>query len=247
MLHGERGHMAVDTSPKPDGLKVALDTIVAPKEAFEAIRSAPTWGLAFLIVLILFGLGGYLLTPANMHAMAADWPNVVAQSPALSGMSADQQQQQLQLAEKVSAFAWIIVVIAVPIYIVIATVLYLIFDKIGRGDGSFGKYWAAATNISIVAGLGYALTAVIAMIRGADSFNKPMDVITTMPSLLLLAPHAAPKVAALLGSVTPFSIWAIVLGAIALRTIGRVQQIPAWLGAIAVFLVPALFGAAFAR
>jgi hypothetical protein len=98
--------MAVDTSPKPDGLKVALDTIVAPKEAFEAIRSAPTWGLAFLIVLILFGLGGYLLTPANMHAMAADWPNVVAQSPALSGMSADQQQQQLQLAEKVSAFAW---------------------------------------------------------------------------------------------------------------------------------------------
>ncbi len=239
--------MAVDTSPKPDGLKVALDTIVAPKEAFESIRVAPTWGWAFLIVLILFGLGGYLLTPANAHALASDWPNMVAQSPVLSGMTADQQQQQLQVAVKFSAFGWIFVVIAVPIYVVIATVLYLVFDKIGRGDGSFGKYWAAATNISIVAGLGYVLTAVIAVIRGADSFNKPMDVITAMPSLALLAPHAGPKLLAVLGSVTPFSLWAVALGFIALRTVGRVAQIPAWLGAIAVFLVPVLFGAAFAR
>jgi hypothetical protein len=68
-----------------------------------------------------------------------------------------------------------------------------------------------------------------------------------MPSLLLLAPHAGPKLAALLGSVTPFSIWAIVLGAMALRTVGRAQPVPAWLGAIIVFLVPALFGVAFAR
>jgi hypothetical protein len=37
--------MAVDTSPKPNGLKVALDTIVAPKEAFDSIRIAPTWFL----------------------------------------------------------------------------------------------------------------------------------------------------------------------------------------------------------
>jgi len=239
--------MAVDTSPKPNGLKVALDTIVAPKEAFESIRVAPTWGWAFLIVLILFGLGGYLLTPANVHALTADWPNVVAQSPALSGMSADQQQAQLQVATKFSAFAWIAVIIFVPIYVVVASVLYLVFDRIGHGDGSFGKYWAAATNVSIIAGLGYLLTAVIAMIRGADSFNKPMDVITAMPSLMLLAPGAGPKVAAILGSVTPFSLWAIVLGATALRTVGRVSQIPAWLGAVAAFLVPVLIGAAFAR
>jgi hypothetical protein len=239
--------MAVDTSPKPDGLKVALDTIVAPKAAFEAIRVAPTWGWALLIVLVLFCLGGYLLTPANVHALTTDWPNMVAQSPALSGMTAEQQQQQLQIGVKVSAFAWVAVVIFVPIYIVIAAVLYLIFDKIGRGDGSFGKYWAAATNVSIVAGLGYALTAVIAVIRGADSFNKPMDVITAMPSLALLAPHAGPKLIAVLGSVTPFSLWALVLGVVAMRTVGRVQQIPAWLGAIAAFLVPVLVGAAFAR
>jgi len=239
--------MAVDTSPKPDGLKVALDTIVAPKEAFEAIRVVPTWGWAFLVALILFGLGGYLLTPANAHALTADWPNMVAQSPALSGMSAEQQQAQLQVAVKFSAFAWIAVIIFVPIYILIATILYLVFDKIGRGDGSFGKYWAAATNISITAGLGYLLTAVIAIIRGAESFNKPMDVLTAMPSLMLLAPSAGPKAAAILGSVTPFSLWGIALGALALHTVGRVPQIPAWLGAIAAFLVPVLIGAAFAR
>jgi hypothetical protein len=239
--------MAVDTSPKQDGLKVALDTVVAPQAAFQAIRVAPTWGWAFLIVLILFALGSYLITPANVHALTADWPNMVAQSPALSGLSADQQQAQLQVAIKVSAYAWIFVLIAVPIYLLIATVLYLIFDKIGHGDGSFGKYWAAATNVSIVAGLGNVVTGVITMIRGADSFNRPMDVITAMPSLALVAPQAGPKLVAILGSVTPFSLWAIALGYLALREVGRVSQIPAWLGTIAAFLVPVLIGAAFAR
>jgi hypothetical protein len=239
--------MAVDTSPNPNGLKVALDTIVAPTEAFEAIRVAPTWGWALLIVLILFGLGSYLITPANVHALTADWPNMVAQNPALAGMSAEQQQAQLQIAVKFSAYAWIAVLIIAPIYILVASVIYLIFDKIGHGDGSFGKYWAAATNVTIAAGLGYVVTAVIAMLRGADSFNKPSDVYTAMPSLMLLAPHAGPKLAAILGSVTPFSLWGIALGFIALSTVGRVPRIPAWLGSIGAFLVPVLVGAALAR
>ena len=36
-------------APRPSGLKTALDTIVSPKEAFESIRVAPTWGWAIVI------------------------------------------------------------------------------------------------------------------------------------------------------------------------------------------------------
>ncbi len=46
-------------APRPNGLKTALDTIVAPKDAFESLRSAPTWGWAFLLALVLYAGANY--------------------------------------------------------------------------------------------------------------------------------------------------------------------------------------------
>jgi hypothetical protein len=239
--------MAVESSQNANGLKTAWDTIVAPKAAFESIRNAPTWGWAFLIAIVLFALGSYLALPATTHAIAANWPTMVAQNPALAGMSSADQQSQLQTVLKVTGFAWIFVIIAVPVFLLISTVLYLIFDKIGHGDGSFGKYWAAACNISVVAGLGNVLTGIITIARGADSFLKPIDVQEAMPSLGLLAPQAGLKLGVLLASITPISIWTLALGIMALGIVGRVARVPAWLGGIAAFLVPVLVGVAFAR
>ena len=238
--------MAVESSQNANGLKTAWDTIVAPKAAFESIRNAPTWGWAFLISIVLFALGSYLALPATTHALTASWPNMVAQNPRLAGLSSADQQAQLQIVLKFAGFTWIFVIVAVPLFILISTVLYLIFDKIGRGDGTFGKYWAAACNISVVAGLGSVLTGIITIARGADSFLKPIDVQGAM-SLGLLAPQAGVKLGTLLASITPITIWVLALGIMALGIVGRVPRVPAWLGGIASFLVPVLVGVAFAR
>jgi Yip1 domain len=239
--------MAVDSPTNANGLRIVWDTIVAPKAAFESIRNVPTWGWALLIAIVLFALGTYIEIPANAHAVSTDWPNMVAKSPILSGLSSAEQQSQLQTVVKVMSYTWIAVVIAVPFFSLITAVLYLIFDKVGHGDGTFGKYWAAACNISVVAGIGILLTGIITIIRGPDSFLKPVDVPQAMPSLGLLAPQAGPKLAIVLTSITPFTLWALWLGVTALSTVGRVPRVTAWLGGIAAFLIPVLFGVAFAR
>jgi hypothetical protein len=239
--------MAVDSATKANGLKTVWDTIVAPKAAFESIRLVPTWGFAFAIAILLYAIGSYLQIPASAHAFTAYWPSLVANSPALAGLSSDQQQLQLQAILKIMSYNWIIVIIAVPIFTLVTAVIYLIFDKIAHGDGSFGKYWAAACNIAVVAGLGLLLTGVIAVIRGPDGFLKPTDVAEAMPSLGMLAPQAGPKLGILLASITPFTLWALWLGTIALSTVGRLARVPAVLGAIAAFLIPVLIGVAFAR
>ena len=43
-------------SARANGLKTALDMIIAPKEAFEQLRVAPTWGWALLILLVLYAV-----------------------------------------------------------------------------------------------------------------------------------------------------------------------------------------------
>jgi hypothetical protein len=223
---------------QPNGLKTALDTIVAPKDAFERLRTAPTWGWAFLLALVLFALGSYLLEPAIIHATQTDWPNAVAASPALSQLPADRQQHYLELVLKIVAFNWVFAIVMLPIAILIQTIIMLVFNAIGRGSASFASLWAASANIIVASlGLGTIAAALLVMLRGADTFDKALDVQTAMPSLALLAPGATAKLHAFLGAFTPFSLWGCALIAMAMMIIARVPRTLAWTTGIAMLLV----------
>lgn len=240
--------MAVETSPKPNGLKTAIDTIIAPKEAFEAIRNAPSWFWGLLIAIVLTMVGGYLSVPANQHALAADWPNVVAKSPQLASLSPDQQQAQLAIIQKFSAFGFLFFIIFIPFASLISAAVMTLFNALGRGDGSFGKYWAAACNIGVVGfGIYTVLLAGIVLARGADSFNSPQALQSAIPSLAMLAPAGADKLAVALTYFNPITLWSTYLTITAMLTIGRVPKLQAWLAGIVLFLIPMLFTVPFAK
>jgi hypothetical protein len=239
--------MAVETTAKPNGLKTVWDVIVAPKDALESLRVAPTWGWALLIVLVLTTLSVYLCTPASVHGMTTDWPNMVAKSPQLAAQTPEQQQAGLALGTKIAELVWVFTPIFILIAALIGTVILVIFNAIGRGSGTFGQYWAAQWTISIVSAVGSIVLAVIVLVRGADSFNTAASVQSAMPSLAMLVPASAVKLHAFLGVFTVFGIWAAGLEIAALSVIGRVSTVPAWLGGSLTLIVGGLFAAAFAR
>ena len=239
--------MAVDTTARPNGLKTVWDTIVAPKEAMESLRTAPTWGWALLIVLVVATLSSYLITPAIIHGLTTDWPNIVAKNPQLSGMTPDQQQTQLAFITKFTQWGWSFTPVIIVIAALISTVILLIFNAIGRGSGSFGQYWAAQWNISIVPVVGSAVLAIIVLARGADSFGTAAQVQSAMPSLAMLVPASAIKLHAFLSVFTVFGIWSAGLEIAALSIVGRVGAVPAWLGGALTLVLTGLFTAAFAR
>lgn len=240
--------MAVGSSPRANGIKTAIDTIIAPKDAFEAIRSTPTWFFAFAITIVLTVVAGYLCVPANQHALTADWPNMVAKSPGLAGMSSDEQAKALSNIQKFSAFGFLVFIFIIPIANLISAAVMALFNSLGRGDGSFGKYWAAACNISVVGfGIYSILLAAIVLARGADSFNSPQAIQNALPSLAMLAPSGSPKLVVVLTYFNPVTIWSTGLAIMAMLTIGRVPRVQAWLTGIVLFLIPALIGAAFAK
>lgn len=235
-------------TPKANGLKTALDVIIAPREAFEQLRVAPTWGWAFLLTVVLYAGGTYLLTPALLHATQASWPSVVASNPALAQLTPDQQQSQLALVLKIVGFSWAFAVVILPIVFLIQTVIMTIFKAIGRGDASFGTLWAAAVNIAFPSiGLSAIVTAAIALLRGPNSFDRTIDVQTAMPSLGLLAPAAPLKLHAFLASINPFTLWGCGLMIAAMAVTARVSRPIAWTAGIVMLVVAAGFAAWGAR
>ena len=150
------------------------------------------------------------------------------------------------MAQKITSFVWLFTPIFVIIAVLIGTVIMVIFNALGRGDGTFGKYWAAQCNIAVVAALGSLVLAVIVLLRGADSFNTSLSVQEAMPNLGMLVPGPG-KLHAFLSVFTPFSLWAMGLAVAALAIVGRVPRVQAWLGGILTLVLPALIAAAFAR
>jgi hypothetical protein len=181
-------------APKANGLKTALDTVIAPKEAFEQLRAAPTWGWALLLVIVLYAAASYVITPALMHATATDWPRQVAANQGLAQMTPDQQQQALSFTQKFVQLAWLFAPIVALLAILVQAIVMLIFKALGKGDAPFRSLWASAVNIQIPGiGINSLVTAAIVMLRGPDSFNSAAELQTAMPSLGLLVPNTAIK------------------------------------------------------
>jgi hypothetical protein len=232
----------VGTEATPSGFKTALDTIVAPKEAFTSMRAVPTWGWALVLAILVTAAGSYLSVPALQHAIAGDWQRTVAQNPALSSMPPERQQRQLELVQRFVAFGWVATIFGVPFYCLVNALLMLVFDRLGRGEGNFAKYWAAACNIALVQyGLQSLVLGIIAMSRGAASYASVKAFQLSMPSLAFFAPNATPKLVTFLGTINPFTIWSIALVVAALVLIGEVRRFQAYLGGLIVYLYPALF------
>ena len=212
-------------APKANGAATALNVITSPREAFETLRAFPMWGWAFLIAVILTAIGQYLTLPATIHAVSASWPAQVAANPALAGMTPEQQQNALNTSVAVLRWSWLFSFVYVLIGTLIATVIMLIFKAAGRGDAGFKQLWCAAMNIAIVASGAYSIVAgLVAMVRGAASYNSTSDAYRAIPSLAWLVPHAGIKAVAFLAAFNIVGIWAAVLTAMAMIYVARTSK-----------------------
>jgi hypothetical protein len=240
--------METSTNASASGLQNVVDVILAPKNAFARLRTAPTWGWAFIIAVVVGAVGSFFVMPAVAHAIQATWPAMVAADPRMAAMTPEQQQSALNVTLFIIRLAWVATFIAVPLGILITTVVMLIFNAIGRGSASFANLWAVSANIAVpTVALSYAVLAIVVMLRGAQSFDTPVSVSEALPSLALLAPGAGVKLATFLATINVFQIWGAVLVYLAMRTTAKVGAVPAVLAAILMPLIAALLAAAGAR
>ena len=233
---------------KANGLTTVVNVITAPREAFETLRIAPTWGWAFLVACVLVMIGQYLATPAVVHAVQATFPQQIASNPALAGMSPEKQQQALNTSLAIVRLGWLWSPITVLIGSLIVTVIMLIFKAAGGGDASFKQLWCASVNVAVVtAGLSGLVNGLIALVRGPAAYNSTSDAYMAMPSLAWLAPHAGIKLLAFLSPFSIFGLWGAVLIAMAMIYVAKTSKAAATACAIVTLAIVGAFLALGAR
>lgn len=243
--------MAVD-SPVPqerrNGLTTALNIVVAPKEALETLREAPMWGWAFLIAAVLAIVGSFLALPAQMHASQASMAHMYATDPRFAQMSDAQKAQSMAMATAIGKASPYFTPLILLVVGFISALVLLVINAIGRGKGTFKQFWASSINVSIVTfGLFSVINGILAVVRGPDAYNKPVDQFLAMPSLAWLAPGASPKMVAFLAAFNPFTIWGLVLTFLTLTIVGRMAKGPAYIGSAILFVLGALLYTTAAR
>ncbi|HZO95282.1 MAG TPA: hypothetical protein VFB22_16160 [Candidatus Baltobacteraceae bacterium] len=238
--------------PPRSGLATAVDVVIAPTQAFERLRVAPTWGWAFLIAVVL-GMVGFALTiPAALHALQVGGPALFASSPQFQNLPADKQQQAISNAlaftRVITQLQWIFVPIVMLIGSLIGTVVMLIANAIAHGEGTFKKLWALSINVGIVSvGIGLLLTGIICVVRGPASFTSTTDVQRALPSLALFAGSAGVKMKTFLAAFNVVQLWGTALLGLGMQGVARIGAPVAWGTAIVMLVGSAAIGASFAR
>lgn len=247
MWHRKVTGMGVDatTTPSSSGLTTVVDTIAAPKAAFERLREAPTWGWAFLIAIVLMTIGYFMQKQAADHASMLMIQHVTANNPALTDA---QKAKMIANAAHPPAYNAIIGIAGLGLTIFIAvffnTLITLIGNAVGRGQADFKRLWCGSMNIAVpTLGVIYILLGTIVLIRGAASFNSPVDIQLALPGLHMLAPSATGALRGFLSAINVGTLWGLFLNATMLTTLARVNAGIAWTFATIVLLVGAGFGA----
>jgi hypothetical protein len=231
-----------------DGLRTAVDIVVAPRDALERLRTNATWGWAILIVMVVYALASWAMAPALVHATQVDWPNVLAKNPSMAAEPIDVQQKKLEITLKIVAFSWLITPVIVLFGVFLQTLIMTICNMAGRGTAPFRRLWAVAVNIGIpLIALNGVVTAIIVLVRGSQSFDSAIALQTVMPSLAYLVPASSLKLHTFLTFFNPFTLWGTGLIIAAMTIVAGVSRLWAWLTGLIWLLINAGLVALLAR
>jgi len=235
--------VSAPAAAKTSGLSTVVDTIAAPTDAFERLRTMPTWGWALIVAIAFMLIGTVLQLPAQHHAATAQIQRMV-DGPLFAKATAEQKQHAVANAGKTNVFTFLAPILGLFVAVFLNTLFMLIGNVAGRGQADFKRLWCGSMNIAVpTLGLGAVVLGVIATIRGADSFGSSLALAQAVPSLGMLVPHGSPMLVAFFSAISVFSLWGLFLNATMLRVTAKTSPAIAYTFAILVLLLGALFAA----
>ncbi|GEM_PF-2050711 len=233
-------------------LSTLAAALIAPEEAFAAIRERSPWGWAIAITIVLASLGGWLGTPALRHMIATSYMAQLATDPHIASLPPDRAAAQMQkmvgAAVTFANFTWVFSLVIVPVVdLVEAAILFAVRSVVGSKAG-FAQIFSLTAHVQFIAiGIGSVVIGAVVALHSPDGYRTQSDFIGAIPTAAWLVPGATGKVTTFLSTLSPFSIWATVILALGLTGVTAFRRSTAWLTALGLLFAGAAWAAAFAR
>ncbi|HXW04699.1 MAG TPA: YIP1 family protein [Vicinamibacterales bacterium] len=225
----------VGTSPAPTGLLSRfIGVITAPRATFQQVVAQPRW-LGMLVLttgIIVVCTAGPLFTESGRLA-ALD--QQVRQTEAF-GITVDDEmytrmERNMRFAPYMTGGS---ILVATPIILVVmAGILFAVFNAALGGEASFKQLIAVLVHAGVISALGQLFTAPLNLMRGA------MGSATNLAVLLPMIDEAS-FLGRLLGAIDLFIVWWLVVLAIGLGVLYRRRTQPIAISLFAVYAVIAL-------
>ena len=220
--------------------RTLIDLLLDPVAAFEGIRSAPRWGVAFL-VLTLLTIGGALLgSPAQHSADAATLKSQFTSTNDYSEFT--QAGRDALLAGAHNPPLWhdfgvgaIALAVGLSAALVSALATWLLAMLLGK-KAPFRTVFSGFLHIAVIStGVSSLVAGAVTLSIGAENFTSYDAIDRSMPGLGMLLPMSGGWIGQALVAVTPFSIWSAGLAGALVYVFLGLSKSQAWLAAI-VFL-----------
>lgn len=212
-----------------------LGALVSPGKTFRSIAERPTWGAAFLVLLLASAAVAYVV------GMRTDYRDVITQSAKEKGRDVDEAKLEpainmMQKAGPAISAATAPVVIAL-ISLLAALIYWVVFKLLGA-DFSYKSSLAVSLHAGLPGLIAALLTLPVVLSHATLGYADVKSGTFLQSNLAFLAPADAKAwVTALYASADFFSLWSLVLSIIGYRALTRLTTKPVAAVAILVWLL----------
>lgn len=186
----------------------------SPTATFRAIRERPSWGLAFMLLVVV----STCLTFVVMQRM--DVMEMIHQDMASKGQTPPPNLDQY--SGMIRGCGFVQGILGPPIFYLVVSAIFMVFNLVG-GNLRFHTSFSVLLHASIPKALQALVALPIVWSREALSIAEVKSGGFLRSNLAFLAPPDQPVLAALLGSLDFFSIWTVVLLVIGYREGAKVS------------------------
>jgi hypothetical protein len=212
-----------------------LGALVSPVKTFQSIAQRPTWGAAFLVLLLASGAVAYIV------GLRTDYRDVITQTLKEKGRDVPEAQlePQINMMQKAgAAISGISVPIVIALISLLGALIYWVVFKLLGADFSYKSSLAVSLHTAMPGVIGALLTLPVVLSRSTLGYADVKSGVFLKSNLAFLAPENAKAwVTALYASADFFSLWSLVLSIIGFKALTRLTTKPVAAVAILVWLL----------
>jgi len=209
-------------SPAPSSWAVVAQVFHAPTRAFEALRQAPRWWLA-LLILLAASVATQLVVIRHMD-MEGTVREQIASSARGRQLSEEQIEQAVQQGAKFAPIGAMMGVVATPVIFLIIAAVYFLGLKVAGSEAEFKPVFATTLHAMLPpAVVGGAVTGLVVAQKGTITGQEVARAVKSNLGAFL-SPDAPAALRAAAEVLDIFNLWMGILLAIGLSITGRIPR-----------------------